>query len=70
MSEAAELEPIAIALFESFARARAVPMMDWLRLTGAERDGWRHEAKAMINEAERLLVWAKDAGVPDAARLG
>lgn len=66
MGEATDLEPIAIAMYESFCRAEANRSLtssadlrlfiwtkypDWVSLDKETREHWREKAREMIREA-------------------
>lgn len=60
MGEHTDLEPIAIALYESDVRANQGPRAkSWIDLTHEVRDKWRKKAKEMTNEAV-LGIWNSD----------
>ncbi len=65
MGEATDLEPVAIALYESHVRAeKEIGLLradDWLSLPVEDRDGWREKAKDVVREG-REIDFRRDSG--------
>ena len=53
----ADIEALAISLYESEARAQG-GLPSWLRIEAEERDKWRDKAKDMLREVENR--WGRE----------
>lgn len=52
MGEMTAVEPVAIALYESYVRSSTRRKLSWLELSADERRSWRRSAQNMIIESQ------------------